>query len=46
MLLGMTADEGNALVHPSKLAAGEDGATTAATNWTKVFKDTLEQVLE
>lgn len=46
MLLGMTADEGNALVHPTKLAAGEDDAITVATNWTKVFKDTLDQVLE
>lgn len=46
MLLGMTADEGNALAHPTKLAAGEAGATTAAASWTKVFRDTLQQVLE
>lgn len=46
MLLGMTADEGNALVHPTELAAGKDGATAAAANWTRVFEDTLQQVLE
>lgn len=46
MLLGMTADEGNALVPCLEMAAREDSVVASAAKLTSHFKETLQQTLE
>jgi hypothetical protein len=46
MLLGMTAQEGTALVPCRDLAAGQDDAVAAAEKWNSRIEDALQQTLE
>ena len=46
MLVGMTAQEGNALVPYWDMAAGKESAVAAAAKWTSRFEGVIQEVLE